>query len=629
MKPPRSASPPPEKSLPPELGAGLRLYQSGLHQEAERIFRQFQQKRPGDADALHLCGVAIQAQGRLDEAADYFSRAVAKNGKRATYWVNWALCLAAGGHVAQAIQKLEMATRLKPDFVEAWYNLGVLQRQANQVEAAVASYRKVLRLSPHHLSALNNLGDMLSQMGQRTEAIALLQHALALRPDFTDAQYNLACLMVDEAPAETIPLLRQVIQACPGLGDAYRLCAKALSKNAEHAAAVTMLELALRQTQDSADIRNDLGLVYLEMGDLPRARQEFETAISLCPDHGHALYNLAFAVKADAQPVLLAKLDAAISTPGVADDIQVLLHFASGHLHESAQNYDRAFSHFEQANRLKHAQYQPEEIEAQFAALRAVFTRDFYSASPLGSDDPLPVIIVGMPRSGTTLVEQIIASHPQAAGAGELLMFNQMANGLGALLKTAEPYPDNVRLLTTVQREQLAKHYLAELKRRGGEDKNRISDKMPGNFVNLGLIAWLFPRAKIIHCRRDPLDTCLSCFATNFTGHLPFTYSLESLAHYYRQYQALMAHWEMVLPTPIYTVTYETLVTSPDTEIPQLIEFIGLPWDARCQSPHQTQRAVSTASNVQIRQPIYQKSVRRADRFARHLLPLKAGLQLA
>lgn len=629
MKPSRSASAPSGKPLSPELTAGLRLYQSGLHQEAERVFRQFQQKHSGDAEALHLCGLAIQAQGRLDEAADCFARAVAKNGKRPAYWVNWALCLAAGERVTQALEKLEMATRLKPDFVEAWYNLGVLQRQTNQIEAAVASYRKVLRLSPHHLSALNNLGDMLSQMGQRAEAIVLLQHALALRPDFTDAQYNLACLMVDEAPAETIPLLRQVIQARPGLIDAYRMCAKALSKNADHSAAVALLELALHQTQDSADIRNDLGLVCLEMGDLTRARQEFETAINLRPDHAHALYNLAFAVKSDAQPTLLAKLDAAISSPGVTDEIQVLLHFASGHLHESAQNYDQAFSHFEQANQLKHAQYQPAEIEEQFAALRAVFTHDFYSASPLGSDDPLPVIIVGMPRSGTTLVEQIIASHPQAAGAGELLIFNQIANGLSALLKTAEPYPDNVKLLTTVQREQLATRYLTELKRRGGTDKLRISDKMPGNFVNLGLIAWLFPRAKIIHCRRDPLDTCLSCFATNFTGHLPFTYSLESLAHYYRQYQALMAHWEAVLPTPIYTVTYETLVTAPDTEIPRLIECIGLPWDARCQSPHQTQRAVSTASNVQVRQPIYQKSVRRADRFARHLLPLKTGLQLA
>lgn len=626
MKPPRAANTLPGKTLPPELAAGLRLLQTGFHQEAERVLLQFQQAHPGDAEALHLCGLAIQSQGRLVEAAAYFSRAVAKNGKRAVYWVNWALCLAATGDSAEAIKKLEAATRIKPDFIEAWYNLGVLQRQVNQSKAAVASYRKVLQLSPSHLSALNNLGEMLAQTEQRAEAAGLLRRVLALRPDHTDAQYNLASLLTDESPAEAIPLLRQVIQARPVLVDAYRLCAKALSKNAEHPAAVEVLELALNQAADSADIHNDLGLVCLEMGDISRARQELEAAINLRPDHGHALYNLAFAVKSEAQPGLLDKLESAISKPGLADDVQVLLHFASGHLHESAQNYDQAFSHFEQANRLKNADYRPEEIEAQFAAMQAVFTRDFFVARPFGTDDTLPVIIVGMPRSGTTLVEQIIASHPQAAGAGELLMFNQMANGLSASLKTAEPYPASVGQLSAAQAGQLAAHYQAELVRRGGADKVRICDKMPGNFVNLGLIALLFPRAKIIHCRRDPVNTCLSCFATNFTGHLPFTYSLENLGHYYRQYRSLMAHWETVLPMPIHTVDYEMLVAEPDTEIRRLIDFVGLPWDERCRSPHQTQRSVSTASNVQVRQPIYQSSVSRAERFANHLRPLQRAL---
>lgn len=626
MKPHRAANTPPGKTLPPELAAGLRLFQTGLHQEAERVLLQFQQAHPGDAEALHLCGLAIQAQGRFGEASAYFSRAVAKNGKRAVYWVNWALCLAASGHSTEAIQKLEAATRIKPDFVEAWYNLAVLQRQANQPKVAVTSYRKVLQLSPSHLSALNNLGEMLSQTEQRAEAAGLLRRVLALRPDHTDAQYNLASLLTDESPAEAIPLLRQVIQARPALVDAYRLCAKALSKNAEHPAAVAVLELALNQTVDSADIRNDLGLVYLEMGDILRARQAFEAAIDLRPDHGHALYNLAFAVKAEAQPALLDKLENAVSKPGLADDIKVLLHFASGHLHESAQNYDQAFTHFEQANRLKNADYRPDEIEAQFAAMRTVFTRDFFAARTFGADDTLPVIIVGMPRSGTTLVEQIIASHPQAAGAGELLMFNQMANSLSASLRTAEPYPVSVRHLNAAQAGQLAAHYRAELARRGGSDKVRVCDKMPGNFVNLGLIALLFPRAKIIHCRRDPLNTCLSCFATNFTGYLPFTYSLESLGHYYRQYRDLMAYWETVLPMPIHTVEYETLVAEPETEIRRLIDFVGLPWDERCRSPHQTQRSVSTASNVQVRQPIYQSSVSRAERFSDHLRPLRQAL---
>ena len=535
-------------------------------------------------------------------------------------------CLAALGQQT-AIHHLRTAVEVQPDFVDAWFNLGVLYNQNQNTAAAVTSYGKLLALAPNHFTGLNNLGELLSRLGHHDEAARLFSQALKLSPDFTDAQYNLARLILDEQPAKASQLLSQVIRARPQWVDAYRLCAKAQAKNGDHPAALDILMQALEIAPAEANLCNDLGLIQLEMGNLSSSQQAFETALALEPTHVHALYNLTFSVKAKENPDLLAKLNAVIAdAEDMPSELRAMLHFAVAHLLEAGHDYDAAFREFERANKLKGATYDANQVEAHFAAIKAIFTPELFARWDCKYEGKQAVFIVGMPRSGTTLTEQIVASHPQAAGAGELLLFNQMANGLGNLLKTQESYPDCIRQLSCDLANNLAQDYTQELVRRGGKDALRISDKMPGNFVHLGLINLLLPHAKIIHCQRDPVDTCVSCFTANFTGYLPYAYDLAHLGHYYRCYQDLMAHWAKVLPSPIHTMEYERLIADPEREIRSLITFLELPWSDQCLSPHRTQRAVMTASNVQVRQPIYRHAVNRAARYTHHLSSLRDQL---
>lgn len=573
------------KSFPPELESGIRLLKLGMALEAAQIFQAFLKKQPRHADALHCYGLALNAQGKHAEASEQIAKAINREPGRATFHLNLALCLAAQGNTDAAIKQLRISVQLQPDLIDAWFNMAVLHSQQQNSDAAEACYRTILKLNPRHLPALNNLGDLLAHTDRRDEGIKWLRSALEANPGFTDAQFNLARLVLDEHPSEAVELLGAVLHARPAFIDAHRLHAKALAKDARHELARDALEHAISIAPNNADLRNDLGLVHLEMGSLTHAQREFEHAIRLEPKHGYALYNLAFAVKASDNPTLLAKIQGALNDQThFNQEVRAMLHFAEGHLLEAGQDYDGAFQAFERANQLKQITYNAGQTEAFFNAIQAVFTPDLFASQPPETEDALPVFIVGMPRSGTTLVEQIVASHAQVEGAGELLWMNQLANGLKDRLATEHDFPASARALTPPVSRQLAQAYLGELRRRGGEQAFRISDKMPGNFVNLGLIALLLSKAKIIHCQRDPLDTCLSCFTSNFTGYLPYAYSLEALGHYYRAYQRLMSHWEQILPLPIHTVVYEQLIADPEAEIRKLIGFLDLPWDAHCLS---------------------------------------------
>lgn len=627
MKPPQSVR---KKNSPlvQELASGLQLYKLGLLQEAERSFQKFLHKFPAHSEALHLCGLAVHAQGRHQEAARFIERAIAREPHRATFHLNLALCLGALGEQS-ALQHLRIAVKLQPELIDAWFNLGVLYSCDQDNDAAVASYRKLLALSPNHVTALNNLGELLSRMGHHEEAARLLSHALTLSPDFTDAQYNLARLILDEEPAKAAHLLSKVMKTRFQWVDAYRLYAKAQAKNGEHSKALITLSRALEIAPADPNVHNDLGLIQLDMGNLNASKHAFEGALALEPKHAHALYNLAFLVKADENPALLENIKSVLDgSESLPSDTCSMLHFAAGHLHEAERDYDAAFREFEQANQQKGAEYDAGQVEAHFAAIKAVFTPELFAQYDCRYEGTQAVFIVGMPRSGTTLTEQIVASHPQAAGAGELLLFNQMANRLGGLLQTEESYPVCIPKLNCDLIRELAEDYAEQLIRRGGKGALKISDKMPGNFVHLGLISLMMPQAKIIHCQRDPLDTCVSCFTSNFAGFLPYTYDLAHLGHYYRCYQDLMAHWDQVLPQPIHTVVYERLVSDPEHEIRNLIDFLDLPWSEQCLTPHRTQRAVETASNVQVRRPIYRNAVNRAARYRKYLGKLRDGLGL-
>lgn len=618
-----------QKPLPQQLGLGSQLLQAGRVRDAAMILEQFVRAHPNHVDGLHLAGLAARASGNVERAYDLIQQAIRKAPGRAVFSFNLALCLADLGRLEDACACLEKVTLSQPTFTDAWYNLGVLSAKQSLFDAATTCYRQLLAIEPNHLAGLNNLAEILGRQGKSPEAISLLRRALKLEPDFADAQYNLGQQILDDSPVEAIALLERVVRSRPKFLDGWRLLAKAIARSGAHERARTLLEEAVANFPDDANLHNDLGLVLLELGHMNLAATQFEAALALSPHHAHALYNFAFMTRGADNTPLLGKIKDAIATQVErSNKDSAMLHFGAGFLLERNRSYDEAFQHFDRGNALIDTDYCPAQTERKFAELMEVFDRRFFErTSSLGVDDTLPLFIVGMPRSGTTLVEQILASHSAGAGAGELLAFNQLANGLQHLLSSSSPYPRCIAELDDTLIRQLANAYLGELRRIGGTRAQRISDKMPGNFLHLGLITLLFPRARIVYCQRDPLDTCISCYTNNFAGDLPFAYRLRHLGHYYHQHAQLMQHWEATLPQGIFTVNYERLVTQPETEIPRLIEFAGLPWDARCLQPHLTKRAISTASNVQVREPIYQRSIGRAECYSQWLNPLKAALQ--
>jgi tetratricopeptide (TPR) repeat protein len=295
-----------------------------------------------------------------------------------------------------------------------------------------------------------------------------------------------------------------------------------------------------------------------------------------------------------------------------------------GKLYDSDKNYEPAFRHYRTANDLDPEKFDIDKNGQVFGTLIKFFSHETQSKRPRASNrSRLPVFIVGMPRSGTTLTEQILASHPLVHGAGELLKMDQIKKSLGAL--TGTPWPQYADRLDRKTLDKVAQEHLEWL---GGlaKGKARVTDKMPHNFLSLGLIDLLFPEARIIHCQRDPMDNCLSIYFQHFNSEHAYANNLEHLGIYYRQYEQVMAHWRKAVRLPILDVRYEQMVAEPEQSARRLVEFCGLEWDDRCLRFYESGRVVATPSYDQVRQPIYRKSVARWKRYEKHLEPLKRSL---
>ena len=303
------------------------------------------------------------------------------------------------------------------------------------------------------------------------------------------------------------------------------------------------------------------------------------------------------------------------------------MHFAAGMVFDRAGEHDQAFEHFAAGNGLVDASFSPDAHDSEINTLIETFDAEFFArVAHLGSRSETPVFIVGMPRSGTSLVEQIIASHPQAFGAGELEAITLFTKQLPEMMGAEATYPACVSNLDGATIDALSQKYLGELRTRAGAEFQRVTDKMPANFLHLGLIAALFPNAKIIHCRRDPMDTCLSVYFLNFLGNHPYAYDQEKLGRYYRAYERLMEHWKTVLPIEMMELQYEDLIADQRGMTSAMLSFCGLDWDDACLEFHRTPRSVSTSSFAQVRQPIYSASLARWKSYEDHLGPLKTAL---
>ncbi len=405
------------------------------------------------------------------------------------------------------------------------------------------------------------------------------------------------------------------------------------SKRGDLAAALAHYRRALTLKPDLADAYNNMGNVLKELGQLAEAHDAYLQAIRLDPNIAGVYVNLADSKKfAPGDPHLERWRRWRQRPESLSKTDRMQLDFALSKAYSDLKDYRRSFERLLAGNAAKRATitYDETAVFGLFDRIEAIFTRELIAKKSGGGDpSPMPIFVIGMPRSGTTLVEQIIASHPMVHGAGELKTFNDVLLTIRAADGTPLPYPDFVPALDAQALQQIGARYIAEV-RKLAPTGERVTDKMPSNYYFAGLIHLALPNAKIIHSIRNPVDTCISCFSKLFTAEQNHTYDLAELGRYYKRYERLMAHWHRVLPPhSILDVRYEDVVADLEGQARRIIAYCGLPWDERCLAFHETERPVRTASATQVRQPIYKSAVGRWRVYEGQLEPLLSALGMS
>lgn len=590
--------------------------------------RQAAERAPGDAEAQYSLGQGLAAAGRPREAVPPLQQAVrlqadhlpalvllgrllielgnARAGKAALdsalaraprrYEALFDLgtLLHEHGRPEEALVAFDAAIEVGPETASAHHNRGICLRALGRVEDAAAAYRRATEIDPAHEKAHNNLGNCLRHLGRLAEAEQALRRATALAPDWAMAHYNLGRVLAAMARhGEAVVALRRAIRLAPGLTRAH--------------------------------VR--LGIVLQEIGQLEAARACYRQALALQPDNPAAH---AYLAQIDQEPLsreVVARLEGLARSGRFRGPDAQHLHFALAQRYDQLDELNRAFEHLIAGNRLKRAQmrYKVERDLDRFEAIARTMNHDLFRAcAGSGDPSPVPIFVIGMPRSGTTLIEQILASHGKVHGAGELPDLPKVAKAM--LQDVIQSGAKGVGHHLTPERvRQLGEAYLGRLRKRAPHAP-RIVDKMLTNFIYVGMIRLMLPNAHVIHARRHPLDTCLSIFRKVFASGLEFSYDLTELGRYYAGYARLMRHWHEVLPGFVLDVRYEELIEDQRGTTERILQHCGLEWDDRCLQFHETQRLVRTASVAQVRQPIYRSSAGAWKRYGDRLRPLIEAL---
>jgi len=420
---------------------------------------------------------------------------------------------------------------------------------------------------------------------------------------------------------QAIECFTRLVKRYPGNAAAHYNLGKTYAIQGYFEQAIRCFEKAIKEDADYREAWMNLAITNRDYGNFDGAADYCRYIIKRWPDYGKAYQVLSVVKHFDSIDEDVELLKKGLSIERVSAESQACIQYALTKVYDDLGQYDLSFSYLDQANALmrRGINYDVAKDERLFESMAKLFTQDYFSSASVNKGGGHHAIfIVGMPRSGTTLVEQILACHSNVTAMGELDYLRSAVWGVNKkMMGTA--FPANVLTLDPEDLKNIANWYLGRIKVEQGQ---YFTDKLPLNFLLIGMIRLLFPEAKIIHCRRDPIDTCLACYRQYFSGSLNFTYSLNELGRYWLAYDKLMRHWHQVLPGFVYDVHYEALVTDMDGEVLKLLQFCGLDWEAQCLQPHKAKRSIRTASVTQVRQPVYQSSIAKWRRYEAHLGPL-------
>ncbi len=585
---------------------------------------------PQNPGALSNVGIALFQLDRFAEALDHYERAVALNPNFFEAHSNRGNALRALKRLPESEAAHRRALELNPRFAQAWNNLGTVLRDLKRPEEAVEVYRKALAETPNDPDTLDNLALGLKDIDRLDEAADTLRRALTIESRNDKIHLHLGSVLIDQHKTEeAAAAAARALALNPSNHDTVNLMGRIAFERGDLPGAIAHHQRAIVLKPDLADAYNNMGNALKDLGRLAEAEQAFRTALELDPKLAGVYVNLADSRKFTEDDPHLAAMQALEHQDGLSATDRMHLDFALGKAYADLKDHGRSFGHLIAGNAQKRRRVDYDEAATMglFDRMQAVFTRDLIAAKG-GSGDPsaVPIFVLGMPRSGTTLIEQILASHADVHGAGELKILDEIVNTTGGPQDRSIPYPESVAATDGSALKAIGARYVAELRKLSPAAKH-VTDKMPSNFFFTGLIHLALPNARIIHAVRDPVDTCVSCFSKLFSAEQSHTYDLAELGRYHRRYQALMAHWHRVLPKGrLLDVRYEDVVADLEGQARRILAHCGLDWDPRCLEFHRTERPVRTASASQVRRPIYQSAIGRWRAYADYLEPLLAEL---
>jgi len=578
-------------------------FQLGRTKEAIRALKRAVDLRPDVPDLQNDLAGLLFADGQFEAAERGYRAVIAAFPQFTPALYNLADLLFRRDRIEESINCLTEVVKRCPDWAQAHFNLAVAHERAAQIALALESMKRAHRLNPHLPKIAAKLGGLCRALHYQLEAIEHYNNALNADPADIDAVLGLAQVQAAEGRGdEALALLTDFLDRHPG---------------------DPRLPLAL------ADL-------WMARGDNQEAERCYNAALLLDPGNADAIYGKSWVRKYNIVDTdWISHLERLATNEAVNDATRSTAQFALGKVYNDCNQFELAFVNARKANETckqmyAHRRYERSAHEDHVSALIETCSLDWIRqwTAEDGVDSELPVLVIGMPRSGTTLAEQIISSHPLAHGAGELVYFTSLADLLPAQIPGGGPYPTCLKQLNSNLAKRIATGYL-ELLKRHSASALRIVDKNPFNFLHLGLIGSLFPKARIIMCRRDPLDVAVSIYFQSFSTYSNFAWDLLDIGHYYLQYLRLMAHWNEVWPGRILEFDYEQVIEDQETASRKLIGACDLEWDDACLRFHETPREVKTASVWQVRQPIYRTSKSRWLNYARHLAPLRELLATA
>ena len=650
-------------SLALALAHGERLLQS-RPELAEEQAGEILKAAPGHPEALLLLAAAKRARGAAAEARPLLENLVRTHPQWPGAHLHLGLALSALGEGRAAARAFRRAGELKPDLVEAWRALGDQLTLDGDAPAADHAYAQAIRASvndpqlmkaaealcadevpvaerllrdhlkarPTDVAAIRMLAEVAGRLGRYADAEVLLERCLELAPGFSAARHNYALVLHRQDKAvEAMAEIDRLLAAEPNNPGYLNLKAVVLGRIGDYERALPIYEEVLRAQPEHPKIWMSYGHSLKTAGRQDDGVRAYRRTVELEPGCGEAYWSLANLKTFRFSPEDVEAMRGQLERADISSEDRFHLHYALGKALEDEQAWEGSFEHYAEGARLRRAElpYDPDETTEKFARAKALFTAEFFAErAGWGCEAPDPIFVVGLPRSGSTLVEQILSSHSEVEGTMELAEIIAIARELGGRKRRGDAalYPEILADLDADALKALGERFLERTRIQRKSGRPFFIDKMPNNFAHIGLIQLILPQGKIVDARRHPMAACFSGFKQHFARGQGFSYSLTEIGRYYRDYVDLMDHFDRVLPGRVHRVIYERMVEDTEGETRRLLDYCGLPFEPDCLRFYENERAVRTASSEQVRRPIFREGLDHWKHYEPWLDPLKAAL---